>query len=353
MIRRPPRSTLFPYTTLFRSPDLQPGGPLLLARVVDREQRELEAVLAGELLQGGVGLPTVRAVVVDVGYLLALELLHSAFLLPHVLNEGRGLAPVGHGEVEHPGEPAPVGGGRHAVAHRVDDDLVARGLGDQLVGDPGAVGVDQHGAPGLQPLVALDSLLGVVLGLALLVGDLDSVHASVALVDEVEVVAGAVGDGNAAGRVRSGTVDQERDEDRLVLGRSHRRQRPGGDGQRQQDAQEHLHAHGLPPLCQWGNGQRRSFSLVICQSRASPCGSTMRKKMMRPPKIISSMCFCSATDMLRPSQCGALVRKIGTNTMKAAPRKDPRMLPRPPMMTMKSTRNDWLTSNARVSALPR
>src|SRR3712207_8557793 len=27
MIRRPPRSTLFPYTTLFRSPDHQPPGP--------------------------------------------------------------------------------------------------------------------------------------------------------------------------------------------------------------------------------------------------------------------------------------------------------------------------------------
>src|SRR5437660_8031760 len=26
MIRRPPRSTLFPYTTLFRSPDLEPLG---------------------------------------------------------------------------------------------------------------------------------------------------------------------------------------------------------------------------------------------------------------------------------------------------------------------------------------
>src|SRR2546430_4269660 len=26
MIRRPPRSTLFPYTTLFRSPDLRPTG---------------------------------------------------------------------------------------------------------------------------------------------------------------------------------------------------------------------------------------------------------------------------------------------------------------------------------------
>src|SRR5688572_32281691 len=47
MIRRPPRSTLFPYTTLFRSCKqvrkadrkggvVQPGGPALLARTEDR-----------------------------------------------------------------------------------------------------------------------------------------------------------------------------------------------------------------------------------------------------------------------------------------------------------------------------
>src|SRR3989441_7587521 len=37
MIRRPPRSTLFPYTTLFRSPDLGPGKeePLLGRKPVD------------------------------------------------------------------------------------------------------------------------------------------------------------------------------------------------------------------------------------------------------------------------------------------------------------------------------
>src|SRR5437763_5113711 len=29
MIRRPPRSTLFPYTTLFRSPDFPTGGQIL------------------------------------------------------------------------------------------------------------------------------------------------------------------------------------------------------------------------------------------------------------------------------------------------------------------------------------
>src|SRR2546430_10290389 len=31
MIRRPPRSTLFPYTTLFRSGQLLPGGPARFA----------------------------------------------------------------------------------------------------------------------------------------------------------------------------------------------------------------------------------------------------------------------------------------------------------------------------------
>src|SRR2546430_5490559 len=38
MIRRPPRSTLFPYTTLFRSPHLiwGPGDPHLVPRILAR-----------------------------------------------------------------------------------------------------------------------------------------------------------------------------------------------------------------------------------------------------------------------------------------------------------------------------
>src|SRR3712207_8743282 len=51
MIRRPPRSTLFPYTTLFRSPeDLQPehdraaGGPARAARDRPRHGRPPGAV---------------------------------------------------------------------------------------------------------------------------------------------------------------------------------------------------------------------------------------------------------------------------------------------------------------------
>src|SRR5690349_24565118 len=41
MIRRPPRSTLFPYTTLFRSVIFLRGG-LRLAHVIDKERSEDE-----------------------------------------------------------------------------------------------------------------------------------------------------------------------------------------------------------------------------------------------------------------------------------------------------------------------
>src|SRR2546426_8496337 len=44
MIRRPPRSTLFPYTTLFRSPQVEIGDRLLGSRhdrVLARDGREL------------------------------------------------------------------------------------------------------------------------------------------------------------------------------------------------------------------------------------------------------------------------------------------------------------------------
>src|SRR5258708_14618905 len=52
MIRRPPRSTLFPYTTLFRSLDASPlpaSSPALLASVVSTTGAE------HELLRGRVG----------------------------------------------------------------------------------------------------------------------------------------------------------------------------------------------------------------------------------------------------------------------------------------------------------
>src|SRR5204862_459740 len=91
----------------------------------------------------------------------------------------------------------------------------------------------------------------------------------------------------------------------------------------------------------------------VHDQRTGPGGSTIRKKMMRPPNTISSICFCSATGRCRPTVCGAFVRRIGTRTMKAAPRNDPRMEPSPPMITMNRTRKESVTSKASVSALPK
>src|SRR2546429_6774894 len=42
MIRRPPRSTLFPYTTLFRSHSIRPGALELLLTVATRQQSYAE-----------------------------------------------------------------------------------------------------------------------------------------------------------------------------------------------------------------------------------------------------------------------------------------------------------------------
>src|SRR2546427_8340862 len=42
MIRRPPRSTLFPYTTLFRSSDLVPSGAGVRAQALDASGRLLD-----------------------------------------------------------------------------------------------------------------------------------------------------------------------------------------------------------------------------------------------------------------------------------------------------------------------
>src|SRR3712207_7849135 len=54
MIRRPPRSTLFPYTTLFRSPELAAHG--VQVRAVEgaqlRQERLVEHPLVGVLVVG-------------------------------------------------------------------------------------------------------------------------------------------------------------------------------------------------------------------------------------------------------------------------------------------------------------
>src|SRR3989449_6431427 len=48
MIRRPPRSTLFPYTTLFRSPAVPYGDPNNYVHVSERLAKELGAFWANQ-----------------------------------------------------------------------------------------------------------------------------------------------------------------------------------------------------------------------------------------------------------------------------------------------------------------
>src|SRR5256885_12068356 len=55
MIRRPPRSTLFPYTTLFRSPLGAGGEPLELRGRVHVDERHFQLVDVGAVIVLGVG----------------------------------------------------------------------------------------------------------------------------------------------------------------------------------------------------------------------------------------------------------------------------------------------------------
>src|SRR5271165_4423981 len=69
----------------------------------------------------------------------------------------------------------------------------------------------------------------------------------------------------------------------------------------------------------------------------------------RAPKIIDCRLVTRLTEMSSPARHGALSRKIGSSTMKAAPRKEPRMLPRPPMMIMNKVWNERSISKALAS----
>src|SRR3712207_7738542 len=64
MIRRPPRSTLFPYTTLFRSPGC--GREVALCEPACRGLRQVERLLRAELRQGA-ELPLIEPAELAVG----------------------------------------------------------------------------------------------------------------------------------------------------------------------------------------------------------------------------------------------------------------------------------------------
>src|SRR5262249_51957071 len=70
------------------------------------------------------------------------------------------------------------------------------------------------------PLVALDAPRVVVLRLALLPGELDAVHAAVALVDHLHVIDDAAAEAGAAGSVGSDPVEVRGDELLLLCDRA-------------------------------------------------------------------------------------------------------------------------------------
>ena len=194
---------------------LQPLGLLLVARMGDRDVGHLEAVLLRLGVQHRDGLLAVSRVVIDVHDLLALELVHPAFLHADELDLGGVLGPVVGDQREHPGEDAPVAGVGAAVADGHDGNLVLGRLVEDRVGDAGGQGLE-HRVAGLalflQALIALHAAGVVVLGLAFLPHQLDAVDAAVALVDQGHVIDPAAVDAGAARRVGANPVARQADE---------------------------------------------------------------------------------------------------------------------------------------------
>src|SRR5690242_20818402 len=63
MVRSPPKSPLFPYTTLFRSPLVVRRVPAHAKRLGDEERRSLSAAApVGSQLRGGIGVEHIVAV---------------------------------------------------------------------------------------------------------------------------------------------------------------------------------------------------------------------------------------------------------------------------------------------------
>jgi hypothetical protein len=174
-----------------------------------------EAVSLRLRIEHGNRFLAVGRVVIDVHDLLALQLVHPAFLHADEFDLGGVLAPVIGDEGKHPREHAPVGGVGAAVADRHDRDVVRRALVDERIGDARGKRVHERRsgrAALLGALVALDAARVVVFGLAFLVSELDPVDAAIARVDHVHVVDEPAEDSRTPGRVGTDPVAVHRDE---------------------------------------------------------------------------------------------------------------------------------------------
>ncbi|MDT4855266.1 hypothetical protein FQZ97_896110 [compost metagenome] len=95
----------------------------------------------------------------------------------------------------------------------------------------------------------------------------------------------------------------------------------------------------------------------MLQSLASPCGSTIRNQTISAPKTMNSVWEMPAVEISTPTSEPSAgrnwFRKMGSTTMKAAPKKLPMMEPMPPMITMKSSWNERSIEKAAGSHEPR
>ncbi len=72
--------------------------------------------------------------------------------------------------------------------------------------------------------------------------------------------------------------------------------------------------------------------------RAKPWGSTIKKKIISAPNTINSR--LDATEVGNERACANTFKKTGSKTIKAAPKKEPSMEPKPPIITMNKIRKD-------------
>src|SRR3712207_485814 len=110
MIRRPPRSTLFPYTTLFRS--MSTGGPQEPVRWIKLSWGLAMAAIAGVLLvAGGLGALQSASVLTGVPFAFIMVLMCAAFY-KYLSDEARGGGQQGRQDLD--------------VAERAREALAAR-----------------------------------------------------------------------------------------------------------------------------------------------------------------------------------------------------------------------------------
>src|SRR5256885_17127051 len=201
MIRRPPRSTLFPYTTLFRSRQLVPQAKFIVGHgqmderklervMVDFADQDHDVLVCTTIIESGLDIPNVNTIVIDRAGTLGLAQLYQlrgrvgrsaekayAYLL---YNKEASLTEQARARLQAVFEASELGAGFKIAMH----DLEIRGAGDILgaeqPGHPAAVGFEFYAQlleeavneqRGLRPLAPAASDVVVDLALSTAIPD--------------------------------------------------------------------------------------------------------------------------------------------------------------------------------------